>query len=159
MKNTTITRRHVLAIAAVSAVGGLAGCLNQVAGRTTNTNASPAAMFGGIRDDQLIPVEPSDTIRFSPTLRVEEQFLSGEIELEAWMTNAKVAPANDYNSVRSNKRRSAFGPVPDDGTDEDDRPPWDPNRDHCHWKPHLLRRNQTPSPRSRRPVHPGCSSH
>ena len=79
-------------------------------------------MFGGIRDDQLIPVEPSDTIRFSPTLRVEEQFLSGEIELEAWMTNAKVAPANDYNSVRSNKRRSAFGPVPDDGTDEDDRP-------------------------------------
>ena len=122
MKNATITRRHVLTIAAVSAVGGLTGCLNRVAGRTTNTNASPAAMFGGVRDDQLLPIEPSDTIRFSPSLRVEEQFLSGNIELEAWMTNAKVAPANDYNSVRSNKRRSAVGPVPDDGTDEDDRP-------------------------------------
>ncbi|MCW8173049.1 hypothetical protein D8S78_16745 [Natrialba swarupiae] len=48
-------------------------------------------MFGGIRDDQLIPVTAGDTIRFSPTVRVEEQFLSGDIELEAWMTNAKVA--------------------------------------------------------------------
>jgi len=83
MKNSKITRRHVLAITAVSAVGGLAGCLNRVAARTTTTNASPAAMFGGIRDDQLILVEPSDTIRFSPSLRVEEQFISGDIELEA----------------------------------------------------------------------------
>ncbi len=77
-------------------------------------------MFGGIRDGQRIPIESSDTIRLSPTLRVQE--LSGEIDLEAWMTNAKVAPAQDYNTVRSNKRRSTFGHVPDDDADEDDRP-------------------------------------
>jgi len=77
-------------------------------------------MFGGVRNNQLIPIEPSDTIRLSPTVRVEEQFLSGDIELEAWMTNTKIAPANDYNSVRSNKRRSAFGPVPDESDDDSD---------------------------------------
>ncbi|WP_369731255.1 hypothetical protein [Natrarchaeobius versutus] len=127
MKNTTTTRRSVLATAGLATVGGLAGCIDQVAARTTNTGASPAAMFGGIRDDQLIPVTAGDTIRFSPTVRVEEQFLSGDIELEAWMTNAKVAPANDYNSVRSNKCcPPAVGRIPDeddedDESDEDDQ--------------------------------------
>ena len=108
-------------------------------------------MFGGVRGDGLIPVTAGDTIKFSPTVRVEEQFLSGNIELEAWMTNTTMAvdaqnynsvrsnknrgevgpvddedddvvpPANDYNSVRSNKRRSAFAPV-DDEDNEDDTP-------------------------------------
>ena len=115
------TRRQLLTAAGVLAMGGLAGCVSRVAGATTNTAASPAAMFGGIRDEQVIPITVGDTIRYSPTLRVEQQFISGDVELEAWMTNTKIAPANDYNSVRSNKRRSAFAPV-DDEDDEDESP-------------------------------------
>ncbi|MWV64249.1 hypothetical protein GRS48_05340 [Halorubrum sp. JWXQ-INN 858] len=89
----------------------------------TNTGASPAAMFGGLRDDRLLPATAGDTVRFAPTVRVEERFLSGEIEVEAWMTNTTfTAKANDYNSVRSNKRRSSIGgrPIEDEDDDSDE---------------------------------------
>ena len=143
----TVSRRHLLAAGGVVAIGGLSGCVSQVAARTTNTGASPAAMFGGVRGDGLIPVTPREIIKFSPTVRVEEQFLAGDVEIEAWMTNTTMAvdaknyksvqsnptyceaasdeidcddeddvitPANDYNSVRSNKRRAVRFDVDDD---------------------------------------------
>lgn len=148
-----VSRRQLLAVGGVVAIGGLSGCVSRVAARTTNIGASPAAMFGGVRGDGLIPGTARETIKFSPTVRVEERFISGDVELEAWMTNTTMAveaenyrsvrsnpnrgeagavddgfddedddvisPANDYNSVRSNKRRSAFAPA-DDEDDEDD---------------------------------------
>ncbi len=112
----TISRRRVLAASGLLALGSLSGCLDRVASVATNTGASPAAMFGGVRDNRLIPVTPGDTLRFSPHLRVEE--LAGEITLEAWMTNT-TAKAQDYNSVRSNKRRSSFREGPDDDSDDE----------------------------------------
>ncbi|GAB3022051.1 hypothetical protein GCM10025298_07160 [Natronobiforma cellulositropha] len=81
-------------------------------------------MFGGVRDDRLLAVTPGDTLRFSPSLRVEERFLSGEIELEAWMTNtSSTAKAQDYNSVRSNKRRTSVGGEPTGDDDDSDEHP------------------------------------
>ena len=121
----TISRRQVLTASGLVALGSLSGCLGRVASRVTNTGASPAAMFGGIRDDRLLPATAGDTVRFAPTVRVEERFLSEEIEIEAWVTNTTfTAKANDYNSVRSNKRRSSIGgrltEDGDDGSDEHD---------------------------------------
>ena len=117
----TVSRRQLLAVGGVVAVGGLSGCVNHLAARTTNTGASPAAMFGGVRGDGLIPVTAGDTVKFSPTVRVEEWFLSGEVELEAWMTNTAMAvDGQNYNSVGSNENRGEAGPVDDDFDDEDD---------------------------------------
>ncbi len=113
------TRRRLLTAGGVLAVGSLAGCVSRAASMTTNTDASPAGMFGGIRDDRLIPVTPGETIRYAPTVRVEEQLLSGDVTLEAWMTTTHIAPAQDYNTVRSNKRRSTFA-VDSGDLDDDD---------------------------------------
>jgi len=119
--NGNTSRRRLLTAGGLVALGGLSGCLGRAAAVATNTGASPAAMFGGIRDDRLLPATPGETVRFTPTVRVEEQFLSGEIELEAWMTNASfISTANDYNSVRSNKRRSSIGRLPDNEDDDSD---------------------------------------
>ncbi len=116
--NGTSSRRRVLTAAGVLTLGSMSGCLSRVFSTITNTGASPAAMFGGVRDDRLIAVTPGDTLQFFPSVRIEEQFLSGEIELEAWMTNTtSTAKALDYNSVRSNKRRASFG---DESNGEDD---------------------------------------
>lgn len=118
MRHGTTSRRRVLTASGLIALGSLSGCLGRVASVATNTRTSPAAMFGGIRDDRLLAVTPGDTVRFSPTVRVEERFLSGDIEVEAWVTNTtSTAKAQDYNSVRSNKRRSSFAGEP---TEEDD---------------------------------------
>ncbi len=115
-----INRRQVLTASGLAAIGSLSGCLSRVAGNATNTGASPAAMFGGIRDDRLLSATPRDTVRLTPTVRVEEQFLSGEIELEAWMTNTTfTSKAQDYNSVRSNKRRSSIGGRLPENDDDD----------------------------------------
>ena len=114
------TRRRLLTAGGLLAVGSLAGCVSRAASMMTNTDASPAGMFGGIRDGRLISVTPGETIRYSPTVQVEQQFLSGAVELEAWMTNANIAPGQDYNTVRSNKRRSTFAVdlgEPDEGLD------------------------------------------
>ena len=117
----TSSRREVLTASGLIAIGSLTGCLDRVAATATNTGASPAAMFGGVRDDRLLPVTPGDTVRYSPTVRLEEQFLSGEVELEAWVTNTTTtAKAQDYNSVRSNKRRSSFVGEPTDDEDDSD---------------------------------------
>lgn len=117
----TPNRRQVLTAGGLIGIGSLAGCLGRAAAVATNTDASPAAMFGGVRDDRLLSVTPGDTVRYSPTVRLEEQFLSGEVELEAWVTNTTTtAKANDYNSVRSNKRRSSFVGEPTDQEEEDD---------------------------------------
>jgi len=120
----TVSRRHLLAAGGVVAIGGLSGCVSQVAARTTNTGASPAAMFGGVRGDGLIPVTPREIIKFSPTVRVEEQFLAGDVELEAWMTNTTIAvDGQNYNSVGSNENRGDAGPVDDDDDEDDDDVP------------------------------------
>lgn len=119
--NGAVSRRHLLAAGGVVAIGGLSGCVSQVAARTTKIGASPAAMFGGVRGDGLIPVTAADTVKFSPTVRVEERFLSGGVELEAWMTNTAMAvDGQNYNSVRSNENRGEAGPVDDDSDDFDD---------------------------------------
>ena len=119
----TVSRRQLLAAGGVIAIGGLSGCVSQVAARTTNTGASPAVMFGGVRGDGLIPVTPKETIKFSPTVRVEEQFLAGDVELEAWMTNTTMAvDGQNYNSVRSNENRGE-APVDDEDDEDDDVPP------------------------------------
>ncbi|MCU4742908.1 hypothetical protein OB955_18750 [Halobacteria archaeon AArc-m2/3/4] len=126
----SVTRRQFLAATGVVAMGGLAGCVNQVVARTTNTGASPAAMFGGIRNDQFIGVTAGETFRLSPIIRVEEGSLSGDITLESWITNAKVAPAQDYNSVRSNKCcPPAFDPILDESDDEDEQDEDDDSND------------------------------
>ena len=130
VSDKSVTRRRFLAATGVVTMGGLAGCVNRVVARTTNTSASPAAMFGGIRNDQFIGVTAGETFRLSPSIRVEERFVSGDIELESWITNAKVAPANDYNSVRSNKCcPPAFDPILDESDDDDEQPGDDDSND------------------------------
>lgn len=123
MLHGNISRRHLLTATGLIALGSMSGCLGRAASVATNTGASPAAMFGGVRDDRLTAATPNDTLLFLPTVRVEEQFVSGEIELEAWMTNTSfTAKANDYNSVRSNKRRSSISEelIEEDDADSDD---------------------------------------
>lgn len=66
--NGTVSRRRPLAAAGVVAIGGVAGCLNQVAARATNTGASPAA----------IPPHPERTLRISSVVRLHAVLLGAE---------------------------------------------------------------------------------
>ncbi|MWV64244.1 hypothetical protein GRS48_05315 [Halorubrum sp. JWXQ-INN 858] len=60
-------------------------------------------------------------MQLSPSIRVEEGFLSGEVGLEAWVTNTVCAPTAEYDSTRSNRRKGAFGGGADpDGDGSDD---------------------------------------
>ena len=129
---TGTTRRRFLAAGAGAALGGMAGCLGQVAGRMTDTSASPAAMIpamltgGGVEQLQSGFRSPGSRVFDVTDLRAQSVpasikssgVLSASLELDGWSVDA-IQPANDYNSVRSNKRRSAVGITPDD-TDEDD---------------------------------------
>jgi len=102
---TTVSRRSLLAASGVIVVGGLAGCLNQVASSVTNTGSSPAAVFAGTdwNDDDtevtfmMAPGSPHVS-RLTPTL-------AGRVDLEGWVTSSAVM-AQDYNSSRSNKRQT-----------------------------------------------------
>ena len=109
----SINRRRLLAVGGVAATGGLAGCLSRVASVSTNTGASPAAVLAG--EDASVG-EPH-VRRLTPTLSATAGPLSGDVELEAWVTAVTL---EDYNTPRSN--RSATNPDDldwdDDGVDD-----------------------------------------
>lgn len=120
-----LTRRTFLTVAGVAAAGSLAGCLDRVAGAVTNTVSSPAGAMSaasvGFRQEAGAKSFAHDvggiTAEHVPaTIRGGSGLLSGKVDAEGWLTSTTVQ-ANDYNSVRSNKRRSAF--VPGDDTDDD----------------------------------------
>ena len=93
----------------VVAAGGLSGCLSRVASSVTNTSASPAAVFAG--DDDSVG-EPHVS-RLTPTVSASAGSLSGDVELEAWVTAVVM---EDYNSPRSD--RSAANPADSDSDDD-----------------------------------------
>ena len=97
----TSSRRRLLAVGGVVAVGGFAGCLNRVASALTNTGSSPAAAFAGERSEQLSTGEPT-VRRLTPTVSGGARGVSGEVELEGWVTSSAVVAAN-YNNTRSNR--------------------------------------------------------
>jgi len=88
--------------------GGLSGCLSRVASAVTNTGASPAAVFAGRRhdDDTTLSLSMeranSHVSRLTPRLSGGSRGLSGEVELEGWVTSSAVVAAN-YNNTRSNR--------------------------------------------------------
>ena len=98
--HNTVSRRHLLAVGGVVAIGSLAGCLNRVASAVTNTGASPAAVFAGTQGASLgeFVVGEPHVSRLTPTL-------AGRFELEGWVTSSPVM-AQDYNSSRSNRPRT-----------------------------------------------------
>ena len=114
---TTVSRRSLLAASGVIVVGGLAGCLNQVASSVTNTGSSPAAVFAGTdwNDDDtevtfvMAPGSPHVS-RLTPTVSAGRL---GDVELEGWVTSSAVM-AQDYNSSRSNKRKTQAGDTDSD---------------------------------------------
>ena len=113
----TISRRSLLAASGVIVVGGLAGCLNQVASSVTDTGSSPAAVFAGTdwNDDDtevtfmMAPGSPHVS-RLAPTVSAGQL---GDVELEGWVTSSAVM-AQDYNSSRSNKRKTQAGDTDSD---------------------------------------------
>ena len=135
--NTGTTRRRFLAAGGAVALGGMAGCLGRVASRMTDTSASPAAMIpatltgGGVEQLQSGFRSPGSRVFDVADLRAQSVpatikssgVFSASLDIDGWSVDA-IQPANDYNSVRSNKRRSAVGIAPDeidgDDPDEDD---------------------------------------
>lgn len=126
--DTAISRRRLLAASGVVAFGGLSGCLDRVASTATNTGASPAAVFAGERSDGsdgplyhgdgFSLSEPRVT-RLTPALRVGSGSLSGDVELEGWVT-ATTLMAQNHNSSRSNRSQPAAAEIDTDGDDDSD---------------------------------------
>ena len=133
------TRRQFLAAGGAVALGSMAGCLGRVASSMTETSSSPAGVLpggflsGGVEGlhagfesptSRAFDVADSRVESVPATIKSSGVF-SASLDLESWSVDA-VRPANDYNSVRSNKRRSAVGITPDeldgdeDDADEDD---------------------------------------
>src|SRR6056297_1311645 len=111
-----ISRRKLLVLSGVVAVGGLSGCLGRVASSMTNTGASPAAPFAGIGEyTGPSPTGDPTVYKLTPTVSGDSGLLSGEVELEAWVTAQALAAAN-YNNTRSNK---AGIQAPDGDADSD----------------------------------------
>jgi hypothetical protein len=119
-----VSRRALLAASGVVAVGGLGGCLSRVASSVTNTTATPAAAFAGEVDPRngdeastALSVRSSDphVSRLTPTVAGRAGGVSGEVELEGWVTSVAVAAAN-YNNSRSNRSTVASpeSPVTDE---------------------------------------------
>lgn len=107
----TTSRRALLTASGAVAIGALSGCLSQVASSVTNTTAAPAAVFAGVgnswTDDETeiglsIPSDEPHVSHLTPTLEVGSGMLSGEVELEGWVTSVALVAAN-YNNSRSNK--------------------------------------------------------
>ena len=117
--DTAISRRSLLAASGVVAFGGLSGCLDRVALTATNTGASPAAVFAGRAVDGAATTlgEPRVT-RLTPALSVGSGTLSGDVELEGWVTATAISAAN-YNNTRSNKAGIAAPDFDDVDTDRD----------------------------------------
>jgi hypothetical protein len=124
----TISRRRLLAVGGVVGVGSVAGCLNRVASAVTNTGASPGAVFAGPSDARSDDdtdssfgqslSEPRVT-RLTPTLSGGSGLVSGEVELEAWVTSVAVSAAN-YNNSRSNRSTIRAVNILGDDLDESD---------------------------------------
>ena len=115
--HSTISRRRLLAGGGAVAVGCLAGCVNRVASSVTNTGASPAAVFAGVEwndDETKVKFEMArggpHVSRLTPTVSSG----IGEVELEGWVTSSAVM-AQDYNSSRSNKRKTEWSDDDSDG--------------------------------------------
>ena len=130
----TITRRKVLAAAGAAGLVSLSGCVDEIRGRfeeeatgrlVSSTTASPAFFYAGgeNRTGSRQQMETEYTQEYVPlTVSGEFDGSTRTVELEG-IYAASTAKANDYNSVRSNKRRSEidFGDGGDeDGVDEDD---------------------------------------
>lgn len=111
----TISRRKLLAVSGLVAAGGLSGCLDRVASAVTNTGAAPAAVFAGERTEQFGLGEPHVS-RLTPALSAESGGVSGEVELEGWVTSSAVVAAN-YNNTRSNRSTVAS---PDSGVPDEE---------------------------------------
>lgn len=118
VSNATINRRQLLAAGGLLAIGGLTGCLGRIVDATTNTDAAPAAAFAGVGESQLVPAQHSATLRLSPTVRVDEGPVSGDIELEGWMTTQQTVAANYNNSRSSRGNLQEDGDSDADGVDD-----------------------------------------
>lgn len=104
----TISRRQLLVGSGVVALGSLSGCLGTVASVVTNTGASPAATFAGVGQRADGRVAPGDPVveRLTPNISADSGLLSGEVELEAWVT-AVTSRVQNHNSSRSNRTQPA----------------------------------------------------
>ena len=115
VSRATVSRRHLLAVGGVVAVGSLAGCLNRVASAVTNTGASPAAAFAGTQAasvGEFVVGEPHVS-RLAPAVSGGQL---GDVELEGWVTSSPVM-AQNHNSSRSNAPGEGY--VRDDDADDD----------------------------------------
>ncbi|MEF8780515.1 MAG: hypothetical protein V5A46_07535 [Haloferacaceae archaeon] len=116
------TRRQMLAAGGLVAAGALSGCLGRVVSATTNTGASPAAPFAGFGEyTGPTPIGDNPTLyKLTPTVSSGIGPLSGEVELEAWVTASAIAATccfdyngddhsgssrANYNNSRSNKSK------------------------------------------------------
>ena len=116
---TAISRRNMLAAGGIVVFGGLSGCLSRVASAATNTGASPAAVFAGkSSDDDVTTLGEPRVSRLAPTIAAGSGSLSGEVELEGWVTSLSVM-AQNHNSSRSNRSSGIQAPDGDDDSDGD----------------------------------------
>ncbi|QCC53723.1 hypothetical protein DV706_04020 [Natronorubrum bangense] len=125
-----IPRRKLLAAAGALGLVGLSGCVGDIRGRVedeavarlvSTTAATPSFFYAGgeNRTGERQHAETSYTQEYVPIVASGElEGVSRTVELEGIYTDS-TAKAQDYNSVRSNKRRSEvdFG---DDGDDLDE---------------------------------------
>jgi len=121
MPRVSISRRRLLAVGGAVAAGSLAGCVSRVASSVTNTGSSPAAVFAGVEwndDETEVTFEMArggpHVSRLTPTVSGGSGLLSGEVELEGWVTSSAVM-AQDYNSSRSNKQKTEWSDDDSDG--------------------------------------------
>jgi hypothetical protein len=99
----------MLAASGLLAVGALSGCLNRAASATTKTKASPAASFGGVGAyTGPSPTADPTVYKLTPTLSAESGRLSGDVEVEAWVTARAIAAdcCFDYNDGQSKQTPS-----------------------------------------------------
>ncbi len=122
----TIPRRDVLAAAGAVGLMSLSGCLDEIRGQVedeavgrlvSTTAATPSFFYAGgeHRTGERQQVESGYTQEYVPiVVSAEFEGVSRTVELDGIYTDS-TAKAQDYNSVRSNKRRSEI-----DLGDEDD---------------------------------------
>ncbi|MGM0591205.1 MAG: hypothetical protein ACQETI_06155 [Halobacteriota archaeon] len=111
MLPAAISRRQMLAAGGLLTVGTLGGCLDSVASATTNTGASPAAPFAGVGDyTGPSPIGDPTVYKLTPTVSADLGPVSGEVELEAWVTATAIAATCcfDYNDGTSQNNRANY---------------------------------------------------
>lgn len=114
------TRRQLLAATGLVAVGGLSGCLGRAATAATTTGASPAAPFAGI-DEYTGPSPAGDptVYKLTPRISADSGPVSGDVELEAWVTGQAIAANHDNDRSNESKVRGP-GDLDSDGDGIDD---------------------------------------